>query len=269
MKHNPPYLKPSATKRTPIALLLSLLFLLLPGPLVAQGPSVEKTAPAAPQKPGEEGIKVHGHWKFVVKNPDGSIASTKEFENALLTPGSGDSLLSYTLSGQAVIGEWAVVLCNAANSGMFPASSPSSPWCGWNYSGAANSYWDGLIVTSMSGYFGTVICPNSPVCDAGLTLTTPTPSGSKYPTQLVLSGNYTNSGTQPVTVYGVQTVFVSCFASIGAASTTATVSPSQCQNQGSLPSLTGVLALPFTGTTVTQAVAAGQVLSITVTLSFS
>ena len=31
-----------------------------------------------------EGLQVHGHWRVVVRNPDGSIASRHEFNNALV-----------------------------------------------------------------------------------------------------------------------------------------------------------------------------------------
>ena len=34
-----------------------------------------------------EGIKVHGHWTIVVKNPDGTVAQRREFDNDL----AGDS----------------------------------------------------------------------------------------------------------------------------------------------------------------------------------
>jgi hypothetical protein len=31
----------------------------------------------------QEGINVHGHWKIVVMNPDGSVYSVTEFDNTL------------------------------------------------------------------------------------------------------------------------------------------------------------------------------------------
>ena len=53
--------------------------LLTSGDAVAQG--------AKPSPPGggmTEGLQVHGHWRVVVRNPDGSIASRHEFNNALV-----------------------------------------------------------------------------------------------------------------------------------------------------------------------------------------
>ena len=53
--------------------------LLTSGDAVAQG--------AKPSPPGggmTEGLQVHGHWRVVVRNPDGSVASRHEFNNALV-----------------------------------------------------------------------------------------------------------------------------------------------------------------------------------------
>jgi hypothetical protein len=44
----------------------------------------------AQEKPAgrpSEGIKVHGHWTIEIRNPDGSLVSRSEFENALLDTG--------------------------------------------------------------------------------------------------------------------------------------------------------------------------------------
>jgi len=67
-------------------------------------PAAETEEPAKPAKPGSEGIKVHGHWKIVVKNPDGTVASASEFENSLVTPGNGDVVLGQLLAGQVTWG---------------------------------------------------------------------------------------------------------------------------------------------------------------------
>ena len=37
---------------------------------------------------GHEGIKVHGHWTIEVHNPDGTLATHREFENSLLPTGA-------------------------------------------------------------------------------------------------------------------------------------------------------------------------------------
>ena len=62
--------------------------------------------PVAQEKAADEGIKVHGHWTIDVKNPDGTIASHHEFENALQF--AGQFALSGLLSGQISAGGWAI-----------------------------------------------------------------------------------------------------------------------------------------------------------------
>src|SRR5438034_3470638 len=58
-----------------------------------------------------EGIKVHGDWVIEVRNADGSLAERREFQNALLNPGS--NFLDLTLARNMSVGEWAVALIGA------------------------------------------------------------------------------------------------------------------------------------------------------------
>jgi hypothetical protein len=64
----------------------------------------------AKQKPlgdaSHEGIKVHGHWTIEVRNPDGSVATHREFENSLVGPGT----LSLFLARQYSVGTWQINL---------------------------------------------------------------------------------------------------------------------------------------------------------------
>src|SRR5713226_7169875 len=59
----------------------------------AEGGAAKLERPGGPQ----EGIKVHGHWVLEVRNPDGSLASRSEFENALV-PTTGTNLLAALLT---------------------------------------------------------------------------------------------------------------------------------------------------------------------------
>jgi hypothetical protein len=77
---------------------------------------------AVPNTPNKQGIKVHGHWLLVVKNPDGSVSDHREFENDLVAPSpnanadgflSGNQLLGLLLSGSGVPGDPAVVFVSA------------------------------------------------------------------------------------------------------------------------------------------------------------
>ena len=53
-----------------------------------------------------EGIKVHGHWTIDVRNPDGSLVSHHEFENALTA--SGIQQLANILAGRRAPGGWVI-----------------------------------------------------------------------------------------------------------------------------------------------------------------
>jgi hypothetical protein len=61
-------------------------------------PDAAKPIPAGEKSKGgkDEGIKVHGHWVLEIRNPDGSLASRKEFENSLTRPLSPASLPPHT-----------------------------------------------------------------------------------------------------------------------------------------------------------------------------
>ena len=83
----------------------------------------------------QEGIKVHGHWTIEVRNPDGSLASHREFENSLV-PGqnNGGVLLSMALARQANVGVWEVKLESStapnAGSNALIIDEPNSPIAG-------------------------------------------------------------------------------------------------------------------------------------------
>jgi hypothetical protein len=82
-------------------------------------PEAAKSTAARDPKAGAkpEGIKVHGHWVLEIRNPDGSVASRKEFENAL-APGSGNGayLISGLFNGTFTAGPWvAIVSVNTQN----------------------------------------------------------------------------------------------------------------------------------------------------------
>jgi len=78
-----------------------------------------------------DGIKVHGHWTIDVKNPDGSLASHNEFENALLADGAGE--LSKLLGRQETVVGWAVVL-DGIGFIIEPAVVPTCPCSTFNQS---------------------------------------------------------------------------------------------------------------------------------------
>jgi hypothetical protein len=76
-----------------------------------------------PQGP-REGITVHGHWVIDIKNPDGSPALHREFENALLP--SGIFAMNGLLTKLFAVDSWSLKLSSTTtspcgNSGNLPA----------------------------------------------------------------------------------------------------------------------------------------------------
>jgi len=89
--------------------------------VAAIGFSIAVTSAFAGDNSGgtKEGITVHGSWKIEVFNPDGTLISVSEFENALEP--TGMSTLSLLLMGRSVAGGLTVFLdgspraCNNPN----------------------------------------------------------------------------------------------------------------------------------------------------------
>src|SRR5947208_12840021 len=75
----------------------------------AQTPVKATTSPAGESKGGpKEGIKVHGHWTIEVRNPDGTLVTHREFENALTS--DGGFALSAVLGRALTLGLWRIQL---------------------------------------------------------------------------------------------------------------------------------------------------------------
>lgn len=91
-----------------IALAFTLLSTVAPTRSAAQqkNKSAAAKAQGAASSGPREGIKVHGHWSIVIKNPDGSVASRHEFENALVS--SGSDMLAQLLARTASTGGWGI-----------------------------------------------------------------------------------------------------------------------------------------------------------------
>ncbi len=81
-----------------------------PAKATAQTSAKATTSPATKSKGGQnEGIKVHGHWTIDVRNPDGTLVTHREFENAL-DNFSGAKALARFLARQNTPGMWAISL---------------------------------------------------------------------------------------------------------------------------------------------------------------
>ena len=218
----------------------------------------EEEETAKPQKPGHEGLKVHGHWKIVAKNPDGSVAKTVEFENSLV-PGTGDYLLASLLSGQATAGEWAIILngtglcavrCEIANN----ITSPLDPL--------------GAGCSSGIGY----------ACSTPLTETI-TPFSNTQLTTLTFSGIFTAASGGSINFVATQSSYCIATAAVAVENGTApytptaiNFSPQVCQSTppaGTALYTVGVQNFTSTSLTTAFGFTAGQLVQVTVNLSFS
>ncbi len=199
------------------------------------------TVRAQAQGPQVEGVRVHGRWTIEVRNANGTVAERREFENAL-TP-EGVLTLATLMTAQTQPGFWAVGLSDSLTSYgnspcavgacvLVPANSSTDP-----------AFFRTLAV-GISGFGATV---------QGV------PSGA-----LVLDGSFT--ATRNGAIAGVFTEWQVCF--------TGTSCPAQLTSGGS--PLSGVVSTAqppvtrFTTTSISSlAVQAGQIVQVTVALSFS
>lgn len=92
----------------------------------------------------EEGIKVHGHWKIEVLEPDGTTVRVTEFDNALVVP-DGQGFLALALGGMTV-GGYRIILENGSGAGPCDDGSGGASECrltesgsNWMAMGAAHS----------------------------------------------------------------------------------------------------------------------------------
>jgi hypothetical protein len=88
-----------------VPFLLTGFVIAAPGRLLAQDAS--ESMPIERARPT---VAVHGHWTIEVKNPDGSVAEHREFENALMPTGASTltALLVHAPGTWEMAGAWSV-----------------------------------------------------------------------------------------------------------------------------------------------------------------
>jgi len=243
---------------------------------------------AVPNSLNNQGIKVHGHWVLQVKNADGTLGERREFENSLVTSTatsnlSGDQLLGLLLSGNGAPGDPAIALVPSVPAGAKDASD----YCiaGSILLNENNNCY--VLVTAQSG-LGNYFFNASNGLTTTLTITPPL--------SWVLAGNYTiPSGLTTITF--VQTLLPICVSTSSAAAgiqennlnnlqgsattRSADLSASACtkftgQSSGTTLSSgsinDAVVIGTFTSTAVgggPMTVTAGQIVQVTVTITFS
>jgi hypothetical protein len=198
-----------------------------------------------------QGIKVHGHWVIDVKNPDGTLAAHREFENSLTGPNQGQLLLGGLLSGYYVAGDYAIQLGTSICAGAGKCS----------------------IIASQSGEPGSYLCTQGE-CFATLKYTynlAPT-TGNQIDAYMVMSGSAVPDETG--TLDTVSTVYNVCDFTNGYTGSGAPVLPTGVTSVAPASCIgtnNSAFISTFTSTTVTPSISitSGQVISVTVTISFS
>jgi len=229
---------------------------------------------ATPATPGQEGIKIHGHWVLQVKNPDGSLGQKREFDNSLVPGGTntgGDQVLAALISGNMSTGDPAIVFYTTIPSGTYDASSLCI-----NNREAPSSNCYLFNTTQNQPFLSTAYASTQTGLSTALSL--------QPNVNWVLSGNYTvPSGLTTIAL--VQTILLGCVNSTAFTNTypltgnptsrTSDLAAKSCivgaaglvTGSGDYPLLAAFTSTVVPGGPLT--VTTGQVISVTVTISFS
>jgi hypothetical protein len=204
----------------------------------------------------QEGIKVHGHWTIEVKNPDGKVATHREFENALVGAGGAATLVDL-LVGTYVPGGFYIVLDPASGSGPCQSNNGSTNCI---LLGSLISPTPSSWFSSIPGWTGGCISANN--CSPSLTIT-PNMVSLGYAEGLLFSGSIPGSMTETGTIGTVVLSPEGC-ETLQTVPVLSTVSPTACASAATPINLNLTSAILTTPVSVT----AGQSVSVTVQLSF-
>jgi len=233
--------------------------------------STDSTGQSAPQG-RHEGITVHGHWTIEVRNPDGTLASRRAFDNELIN--SGSTLLGNLLAGTVAPGGWELILAGT-NPTQVPASQPNPCGTGaFGLGGGAVTFIPnpgfnacGLFEAGTS--VGVRICGGgSPAVFCTLTRTPAigqTVGANSGQVAITLSGTF--PAPNPGWVGSVASNLDTCNGGATTGTGLATVSASDC-----MTGLPGAVSVNFLTATLlptpVQVTVAGQIVAVTLTLSF-
>ena len=247
-------------------------------------PSGEEEETAKPAKPGREGINIHGHWVLERKSAEGKLIERREFENSLVTGGffvSGDQVLAALLSGNAVAGDPGILfatgvgqsgdpsqICGNGGQGIgcYLFTTATSPL---NESATFFKYALGAVQTTQTGL--SVAVNYSPSVSWVLSGNFTVPSGvtvlTTVQTTLPLCGPYGSINT----AFGGGGTNDSFHGSFGDLS--GDLAPKACiagETADSLyPAILTSTPIQSGGVATPMTVTAGQVITVTVTISFS
>jgi hypothetical protein len=191
-----------------------------------------------------QGIKMHGHWVIDVKNPDGTVVQHRDFENSLVP--SASQFLIGLMSGYFIPGDYEILL--QVPGGSAPCEGPQTGGC--------------AIVRSLTTFPGANDCLIY-YCGTGLTYTY---NLANSPYSMVLAGSIT--ANQAGSIGEVVTRYNSCGNTsevFGTPTTIETSSPASC-----VANTTTNLFGSLSSATITSVpVANGQIIQVTVTITFS
>jgi len=219
---------------------------------VAANPAEKKSAAEALGKSLDGSIKVHGHWLINVRNPDGTLADHREFENSLAIGSGGDAFLIGLLAGYYVPGDFGIEIDGVAC--HYACGIVQSP-----------TTWPGLDLCEVGddapGHCSTTLTYNAVLAPS---------TGS---TSFILSGSVLAPDVGTLTQ--VRTLFNACnaingyhpVAPIVAPPGPSTVPPSDCHGT-TATALVGYLTVTGAFTPL-QITAAGQNIEVTVTITFA
>jgi len=109
-----------------------------PAATVAASCTAVKKEAEAPGKSLDGSIKVHGHWVINVRNPDGTVADHRDFENSLAIGSGGDVFLIGLLAGYYVPGDFGIEVLGAACHYSCGIVQSVSTWPGLDLCGPGN-----------------------------------------------------------------------------------------------------------------------------------
>jgi len=248
----------------------------------------EEKIPASPAKGPHEGITVHGHWTIEVRNPDGTVVTHREFENAL-QPGAYAPLGALIAGNSSSAGLSIGLDMKAANidegagfgaelariDGYKTAGGPC-------YTGNTQQGFGCLITTAIGPVVNTSCTPGSaPACSTTLTPKGPTLTAVNVYNGSVVQLSGTASAGFSSKITDVETFLFTCDNSISpsACSTSFTVSYISFNPLSTTPQTDVVMfterdldgdtaAGAAAGDPMPVPVGAGQTIAVTVTISF-
>jgi hypothetical protein len=186
---------------------------------------------------------VHGHWTIEVRNPDGTLATHREFENNLIGGNyDGAAFIAAVLSRTVTVGSWGISLKGASGKNFIVIDEPNSSMAALDSTNCASSPGGSTYTCSTS------LSISGPNATAGGGLAGNTNA-------VTLTGSASVPQGYPSTITLVETDNYPC---------TAPSTTTACLDSGNV----GIGGVTLTGSFTPVPVTAGQTVAVTVVISF-